>query len=58
MTITVDGAAVEATDSKGSGGYSYTVDFPAILEQWNADHPAAGADTADGSQGAPAASNS
>ena len=58
VTITVDGAEVEATDSKGSGVYSYTVDFPAILEQWNADHPAAGAGAAAGSQDAGSASNS
>ncbi len=58
MTITVDGAEVEATDSKGSGVYSYTVDFPAILEQWNADHPAAGARRSRRSQDAGSASNS
>lgn len=43
VTFTVDGAIVEPVDKAGVGVYSYTVDFPAILEQWQADHPAAGA---------------
>lgn len=42
VTITVDGAAVTPADDGGSGVYSYTVDFAAILEQWNADHAATG----------------
>ena len=42
VTISVDGAEVEPTDERGSGVYSYTVDFAAILEQWNEEH--AGAD--------------
>ena len=40
VTVTVDGAAVEMTDPNDIGVYEYTVDFPAILEQWKADHPA------------------
>ncbi|WP_080803667.1 helix-turn-helix domain-containing protein [Arabiibacter massiliensis] len=39
VTLTVDGEAVELTDDDGDGLWSYTVDFPAILEQWKADHP-------------------
>lgn len=42
VKLTVDGAAVTPADDSGSGVYSYTVDFPAILEQWKADHPTAG----------------
>ena len=38
VTISVDGAEVEPTDERGSGVYSYTVDFAAILAQWNEEH--------------------
>ncbi len=52
VTITVDGEAVSPTDDNGSGVYAYTVDFPAILEQWKADHPdAAGAAAGNASGG-------
>lgn len=38
VTISVDGAEVEPTDERGSGVYSYTVDFTTILAQWNEEH--------------------
>lgn len=41
VTVTVDGVAVELTDNNGYGVYEYTVDFPAILEQWKIDNPTA-----------------
>lgn len=39
VTVTVDNMPVELTSDDSLGGmYSYTVDFPAILEEWRATH--------------------
>lgn len=39
VTVTVDGTPVELKDSDSYNGMAaYTVDFPAILEQWKATH--------------------
>ncbi len=38
VVVQVDGQTVELVDDDGDSVYSYTVDFPAILEQWNAAH--------------------
>lgn len=56
VTLTVDGAAVAPVDNNGTGVYSYTVDFPAILEQWKAANPTAGTSTS--SSGTAASSGS
>ena len=42
VTVTVDGTKPEPTGDESTGIYSFSVDFPAILEQWKADHPTAG----------------
>ena len=43
ITVTVDGQAVELKASQEYGGmYAYTVDFAAILSQWNAAHGRSG----------------
>ena len=42
VTVTVDGTKLEPTGDESTGIYSFSVDFPAILEQWKADHPTAG----------------
>ena len=40
ITLTVDGEKVEMTSNEDYGGmYAYTVDFNAVLEAWNAEHP-------------------
>lgn len=41
VTLTVDGASVEPEDGKGSGVYTYTVDFATILANWQAENAAA-----------------
>ncbi len=39
LTVTVDGVPVQLTNDDSIGGLSaYTVDFPAILEQWRSTH--------------------
>ena len=39
VTVTVDGVPVELTSDDSLGGmYAYTVDFPAILDEWRATH--------------------
>lgn len=39
VKVLVDDEPVELSDTDGDSVYSYTVDFPAILEQWNQEHP-------------------
>ena len=40
ITVSVDGSPVTLKVDENYGGmYSYTVDFPAMLEQWRKDHP-------------------
>ncbi|MGI6105018.1 MAG: helix-turn-helix domain-containing protein [Raoultibacter sp.] len=39
VSVTQDGTKLELADSSGSGVYSVTIDFPAILAQWHLDHP-------------------
>lgn len=38
VKVLVDDQPVELTDTDGDSVYSYTVDFPALLEQWNQEH--------------------
>ncbi|MCI8469144.1 MAG: helix-turn-helix domain-containing protein, partial [Eggerthellaceae bacterium] len=45
VTLTLDGQEVEPVDTRGNGVYTYTVDFPAILQDWQDEHaPATGDD--------------
>lgn len=39
VEVQVDGQTVELVDDDGDSVYSYTVDFAAILKQWNDAHP-------------------
>ena len=48
VTLTLDGAEVKPTDSRGNGVYTYTVDFPAMLDDWEEEHG-----SADGDAGSP-----
>ena len=61
VKISVDGEAVEPTESSQPGVYTYTVDFAAILDQWKKDHPTASTGSNTGgaatNAGANAASN-
>lgn len=41
VTVTVNGTKLEPEVDESIGVYTYSVDFPAILEQWKADHPTA-----------------
>ncbi len=38
VTLTLDGEEVKPTDSRGNGVYTYSVDFPAILREWQEEH--------------------
>lgn len=49
VTLTLDGAKVEPTDPRGNGVYAYTVDFPALLDEWEEEHAADSASSAEGS---------
>ena len=51
MTVTVDGTKLEPTGDESTGINSFSVDFPAILEQWKADHPTAGTTGTNGTTG-------
>ena len=51
VTVTVDGTKLEPTGDESTGIYSFSVDFPAILEQWKADHPTAGTTGTNGTTG-------
>lgn len=41
IEVQVDGQTVELVDDDGDSVYSYTVDFAAVLKQWNDAHPSA-----------------
>lgn len=47
VTIEVDGVEKKLNKQSGSEYYSYTVDFPSILDEWEADHPSASDAAAD-----------
>lgn len=50
LTVTVDGEKVTLeSDSNYNGMYSYTVDFPAILEQWQSEHSSSSGTTSSSS---------
>ena len=51
VTVTVDGTKLEPTGDESTGINSFSVDFPAILEQWKADHPTAGTTGTNGTTG-------
>ena len=51
VTVTVNGTKLEPEVDESIGVYTYSVDFPAILEQWKADHPTAATTGTTGSAG-------
>lgn len=51
VVLTLDGEEVKPTDSRGNGVYTYNVDFPALLDEWEEEHGSDDGDSAGAGSG-------